>query len=118
MEGLNLETGEVVYATPEEGNTQCYIFRSGRHFFFFFYLGASFSLWTGGIASAVDGVAVLVCVAMNGFHSKMSYQWYSKAGILNMATHPVIYVECPGDYSCVVTGENVEEKQVFRVSGT
>ena len=61
----------------------------------FLYLGASFSLWTGGIASAVDGVAVLVCVAMNGFHSKVSYQWYSKAGVLNMAIHPVIYVESP-----------------------
>ena len=58
----------------------------------FLYLGASFSLWTGGIASAVDGVAVLVCVAMNGFHSKVSYQWYSKAGVLNMAIHPVIYL--------------------------
>ena len=84
----------------------------------FLYLGASFSLWTGGIASAVDGVAVLVCVAMNGFHSKVSYQWYSKAGVLNMAIHPVIYVESPGDYRCVVTGKNIEEKQELTVSGT
>ena len=60
---------------------------------------------------------MLVCVAMNGFHSKVSYQWFKCGEVLGGAVHPIIYVETPGDYCCTVTIDGTEEKREFRVIG-
>ena len=72
-------------------------------------------MWTGG---CVNGdVAIMVCVAINGFHSKASYQWFKRGEVLGGAVHPIIYVETPGDYCYTVTIEGTEEKREFRVTG-
>lgn len=57
-----------------------------------------------------NGVAVLVCFALNGFHPITTYKWYSDDDIV-MVTNPfpVLYTEEIGNYKCIMESEKVHE---------
>lgn len=69
------------------------------------FTGTSFAIWVGSFASPADEVAVLACVAINGNHSLVAYQWARDGSSLSDEVYPVMYATLPGTYSCTVTGE-------------
>ena len=77
--------------------------------------GAKCGLWSNGFAR--NGVAVMVCVAVGGFHPLVKYQWYKDGECMDDAVHPVVYVGVPGEYRCEVTGEGIFEWRDFQVTG-
>ena len=59
----------------------------------------------------------MVCVAVEGFHSLAQYQWYRDDVPLHSGTFPILYVQHCGEYSCVVTVDDVERKTYFKATG-
>ena len=80
-------------------------------------IGAKFSLWTAGFAR--DGVGVLVCIALDGFHAVSQYQWVQNDREMDDETFAVLYTSTCGEYKCRVTVEeqNLHEGGVFSVTG-
>ena len=51
-------------------------------------------------------MAVLICVALNGFHALVKYHWHRDNLELADDVYPVVYTEASGCYKCTVTGED------------
>lgn len=66
------------------------------------YSGADFATWTGCKVSQQDWTALLVCVAMNGYHGIASYNWEKDGEDLD-EEFPLLYTKATGKYHCVVT---------------
>ena len=60
-------------------------------------------MWTGGFSCPGESVALLCCLATNGYHSCSSYTWSLNDEILEDETHAIAYVTSIGLYTCVVT---------------
>ncbi len=88
-------------------------------FFLFIFLlkDSYFTVWTGCYACPCNENALLCCVAINGYHPRVSYQWSSNDGRVSIGGTPLIYCDKLGTYKCLVKlGE--QEQQVekeFRV---
>jgi len=83
----------------------------------FLFIGSSLSLWTGVDASSQDYVALLMCIAVGGYHSVASYQW-SKDGLeMEEEVYPLIYTAAAGKYSCNVTTAGMSMEHHFEVTG-
>ncbi len=67
---------------------------------------------------ARDGVGLMVCIAVEGFHSLARYQWYKDDVPLQIETFPILYVQQGGEYSCIITISGVERRTSFRATGT
>ena len=62
----------------------------------FLFMYTSISLLTGVDASPQDYVALLMCIAVGGYHSVASYQW-SKDGLeMEEEVYPLIYTAAAG----------------------
>ncbi len=82
-----------------------------------FYTGIPYSQWKG--AYIRNGVALLACVAINGFHSvTTTYKWSRDGYVMQGENYPVVYVEVPGIYGCVITvpSNSVNTTSVFQVT--
>ena len=79
--------------------------------------GAPFSIWVGSFVSPKDEVAVLVCVAIHGYHPLVEYQWSRDERNLSDEIFPVMYVTDPATYSCTVTGQqgSICKKYCFQI---
>ena len=66
-------------------------------------IGSQFSLWAAGFAR--DGVGVLVCIALDGFHAVSQYQWAQNNRVMEDETYAVLYTSSYGEYKCRVTLE-------------
>ena len=79
--------------------------------------GAQFSLWTAGFAR--DGVSVLVCIALDGFHAVSQYQWVQNDCEMEDKTYAVLYTSTCGEHKSRVTVEEqtLHEGGVFSVTG-
>ena len=83
---------------------------------FVLYIDAQFSLWTAGFAR--DGVGVLACIALNGFHATSQYQWLRNDYEMEDETYAVLYTSTCGEYKCRVTvDEDNHEESAFSVTG-
>ena len=82
------------------------------------FLGAQLSLWTGAEASQQDYVALLMCVAMDGYHSLVSYQWSRNGADMTGEIHPLLYTAMVGKYTCKVTNKTTSKERHFVVKGT
>ena len=81
-----------------------------------FYIDAQFSLWTAGFAR--DGIGVLACVALNGFHATSRYQWLRNDYEMEDKIYAVLYTSSCGEYKCrVIVDEDNHEEGVFSVTG-
>ena len=54
-------------------------------------------------ASTSDKMAVLMCVALGGYHSRMTYSWVENGKIMAEDT-PLLYCSEEGVYVCTVRG--------------
>ena len=81
------------------------------------FLGAQLSLWTGAEASQQYYVALLMCVAMDGYHSLVSYQWSRNAADMTGEIHPLLYTAMVGKYTCKVTNKTTSTERHFVVKG-
>ena len=64
-----------------------------------------------------DGVAVLVCCAIEGFHPLVKYEWKKDGVVMQGETYPLVFVEVPGKVVCTVTGRDVQAECSFEVVG-
>ena len=77
---------------------------------------ADFTFWSG--AHAQDGVAVLVCFALNCYHSVTTYTWYHDDNVIVGNSHLVFYAERSGKYTCIMQSVGgIEKAQDFSVLG-
>lgn len=78
--------------------------------------GAEFNFWSGGYAR--DGVALLVCFALNSYHSVTTYKWYNNSTMIVENPYPLLYVERSGHYKCAMNSlDDIERMQDFTVLG-
>ena len=86
------------------------------HSCLFLCVDAQFSLWTAGFAR--DGVGVLACIALNGFHATSQYQWLQNDHEIEEETYAILYTTSCGEYKCrVKVDEDIHEGNVFSVTG-
>jgi len=98
----DIRDGELVWPVVEKGeNMLISIFISIYRFAN--DIDKGFDMWCGGFSEPNDGVGALVCVALNGYHSISTYQWYNEGEEMRNETYPSLYVIRPGKYWCVVT---------------
>ena len=83
-------------------------------------IDSQLSLWTGvktGV-SENSSVALLMCVAVEGFHLlPNNYQWSQDASQIVDEVYPLLYTTKPGKYSCLVSVENMPLECHFEVKG-
>ena len=81
-------------------------------------LGNEFAIWTGCYCTQWDRVAVMVCVALNGYHGKATYSWLYNNKEIQGENEPVLYTKCSGFCKAVVTIPSGEVwMQMFEVTG-
>ena len=66
-----------------------------------------FAVWSHGFASSEDHVALLACVALNGYHPRVSYQWACDGRQLESETYPILYATAVGKFSCSIVGTDI-----------
>ena len=83
------------------------------------FQGSQFSIWTGVDYSQPDHIALLVCIALGGYHPLVSYQWTRNGEKLEEEVHPLLYTTTRGDYTCKITGHDTEKSAEchFEVKG-
>ena len=103
VESYDTTTGEIIYKKPNIGIICMHVLPLHTCTLFLFLMkGSSPSLWSNGIA--VQGVAMLMCVVLNNFHSMATYKWNCIDVMLGEdELYPVIYVTSSGKYECVVS---------------
>lgn len=74
-------------------------------------------MWTGVKFSQQDHVALLVCVALNGYHSVVSYQWSEDGVEMKGETYPLLYTSVIGKYTCRVTSKMKVIERHFETRG-
>ena len=79
------------------------------------FVDAEFQLLAQGYPR--NTVAVLICLALNGFHGVVKYLWEKDGKELPDDLYPVIYTEASGRYQCSVTGLDgkLHETEAFEV---
>ena len=76
--------------------------------------GDELTCWSGGYVK--DSVVILVCFALNGYHSVMKYKWlHDKRSLVN--GYPVLYTKESGEYECILNGAGAQKSQKFLVYG-
>ena len=86
------ETGKVIFKAPEEGVNVCShhsvdqltVTICTSHCL---HVGAEFMLYTYCYTNGK--VAFLMCVALNGFHTKATHRWYKDAQLLEDENNPI-----------------------------
>ena len=78
------------------------------------HVGAEFMLYTYCYTNGK--VAFLMCVALNGFHTKATYRWYKNAQLLEDENNPIVYVQSSGFYTCLVIAQEITEDRSFSVT--
>ena len=54
-----------------------------------------------------SSVALLMCVAVEGFHLLATYQWSQDVSQIVDEVYPLLYTTKPGKYSCLVSVKNI-----------
>lgn len=76
------------------------------------FAGSNFDVWKGGVSyPAEKHVALLACVAINGYHSIAQYQWSFNGYAVLGEIYPVLYTSTAGKYACTIT---LTEGQTFQ----
>ena len=113
------ETGKVIFKAPEEGVNVCShhsvdqltVTICTSHCL---HVGAEFMLYTYCYTNGK--VVFLMCVALNGFHTKATYRWYKDAQLLEDENDPIVYVQSSGFYTCLVIAQDITEDRSFSVT--
>ena len=117
VEGLERITGEVKFTTPCDSKLLL-----SRYFTVYNYnmtvslLGDDFCTWCGSYASKIDGVVVMVFVAVNGYHARAKYTWTKYSSVIEGDEHPIIYSQLAGLYECTLTTQTITAKKEFYIS--
>ena len=74
-----------------------------------------YSCWCAGNVNK-RGVAILLCVALKGYHPLTTYQWFEDDILLNNP-HPLLYMGRTGKYKCLMQSGQKERMQEFCVFG-
>ena len=90
--------------------------RTSQHAMTTSLLGDDFCTWSGSYASKIDGVAVMVFVAVNGYHAHAKYTWTKDSNTVEGEEHPIIYSQLAGLYECILTTQTIKAKKEFYVS--
>ena len=64
-----------------------------------------------------SSVALLMCVAVEGFHLLANYQWSQDASHIVDEVYPLLYTTKPGKYSYLVSVKNMSLECHFEVKG-
>lgn len=80
--------------------------------------GTQLSLWTGVKISQQDHVALLMCVALNGYHSVVSYQWSENGADMKGEVYPLLYTSSFGKFVCRVSSTMKTIERRFETKGT
>ncbi len=67
--------------------------------------------------SPSNPVALMACVAINGYHSVASYQWSRDGITLSEESSSILYCGTPGNNTCAVTAEGCTAKAVYTLTG-
>ena len=78
------------------------------------HTGFHTDIWTGCYTCPSDDLAVLCCVATNGYHSQVSYSWCHNELSLGEST-PLMYCSTSGAYKCTIQGDEIHEERSFKV---
>ena len=115
---MDLKSGDIVYTSPVPGSTIIiHLFPVASHVCVLCHIaGALLKVWVGAYCSALDGLAVLACVALNGFHSVVHYGWRRNGNVMPGEDKPLL-VSGPGAYECLVAHGSLTLTRKFLVSG-
>ena len=75
----------------------------------------TFQVWMGCYSSPHDKRVVLAFVALNGYHSCVTYSWYMN-GVDMQEKTPLLYTGNTGEYVCTIAGESVNSTAKFVVT--
>ena len=78
--------------------------------------GAVFDVWTGCYSS--NGIALLACVAIDGYHGVSSYSWLHDGNSDSIGSTPLLYCANKGTYVSIVTCGNFVTKCTFTFQGS
>jgi len=59
----------------------------------------------------------MACLAVNGYHSLSSYQWYKDGALCTDEETPLYYTTGDGTYTCEIVAIEDKERVFFKVSG-
>ena len=67
----------------------------------------------------MNHVALLMCVALGGYHPLVSYQWSRDGLDMEGEVHPLLYTTMLGNYTCRVSSKQLEVsvEHQFEVKG-
>ena len=99
IDDLDTTTGDITYTKPINGLLYYSICRAPS-LNFYLYIDAPCATWTGCWASLVDDMVLMACVAINGYHSVVSYSWVCNGYICRGEDTPLLYTFRKGNYSC------------------
>ena len=103
IKNYDQDNGYVDFGTPSKGmRSVCSTHLLNYH------TGAELTCWCGGYAK--DSVAILVCFAMNGYHSLVQYKWYHDKREMVENTYPA---KETGMYECISMGTGVHKSQLL-----
>ena len=115
MKDYDMDNGLISFGTPSEGMISFIVCRH-LHLHVWVFSGAEFSYWSGGYVR--DGVAVLVCFALNSYHSVTTYKWCHNGTPDVCNPYPLLYAETCGLYECVMESiGGIEKVHKFTVLG-
>ncbi len=56
---------------------------------------------------------MMACVALEGYHSQVSYQWWRGDDKLPRETFPILYTSTPGTYRCTLSGSGIWDQHAL-----
>ena len=67
--------------------------------------------------SDTDHVALLMCIALSGYHSLSTYQWRESGKVMVSEVYPLLYISNAGMFTCTVNYEEKSIERIFEVTG-
>jgi len=82
-----------------------------------YFSGLHFKVWSGCYCSSCDGLALLACTAINGYHGIATHSWETDGTVLT-GEQTAWLISGVGMYKCTVTAGDGILCREFSVSGT
>lgn len=117
-----MKSGDVIYTSAAPGSIVIYYMWQVMYVSYdikyvsYVIAGALLKVWVGGYCSAPNELALLACVALNGFHSVVQYCWRKDENIMPGEDKPLL-VAGAGTYECSVAYGSLTLTRKFFVSG-
>lgn len=79
------------------------------------HAGLTFSKWIS--AKAGNNVALLICIALNGYNGRVKYSWFKEGTLIEVETFLILYNSESGLYMCHIysSEHSIDSWSTFKV---